>query len=151
MYFVFLLNALQHGQEESPCRAASNYAAVTDTSITGSQGADGPFFSTILKNLIHINSFPGLLMLRTTKKHVGVSLLFFSFLFWFGFHSQNLDRFTQFLGFFSSYRIFLSHLLQNELHFGDQDAVIICLHQTGQRAELIIPSFPKHHHLNPGI
>lgn len=87
-------------------------------------------------------------MLRTTKKHVGVSLCFF---FLFVFLSQILDWFTQFLVYFSSYKVFLSHLLQNELRFGDQDAVIICLYKTGQRAELIIPSFLKHLHLNTSI
>lgn len=48
---------------------------------TGSQGGDGPFFNTILKNLVHINSFPGLLMLRTTKKHVALFLHLFLFCF----------------------------------------------------------------------
>lgn len=49
---------------------------------TGSRGGEGPFFNTMLKNLIRIkNSFPRLLTLRTTKKHVGMSLCFFFFSF----------------------------------------------------------------------
>lgn len=148
MYFVFLLNALRHVQEKSPSRAASNCAAVTYTHLeTGSRGGEGPILNTMAKNLICIkNSFPGFLTLRIPRHMLGCVSSFFSFLFFF--LSQNLDWFAQFLVFFFSYKIFLSHLLQNELHFGDQDAVILCLHKIGQRAELIIPSFPKHHHLN---
>lgn len=79
---------------------------------------------------------------------------FFFFSFWFVFPRESSDWFTQFLVFFSSYKIGLSHLLQNELHFGDQDAVILCLHKIGQRAELNYPilskaSPPKYYHLIP--
>lgn len=100
------------------------------------------------------NPFPGSLTLRATKQHIGVSLWFLIFSFWFVFPIENSDWFTQFLVFFPSYKVVLSHLLKYELHFGDQDAVILCLHKIGQRAELNYPilskpSPPKYYHLIP--
>lgn len=101
MYFVFLWNAPQHVQEESPSRAAENYAAVTYTHLeTGSRGGS-PFEHDVKKFGLHLKYLPWVADAQGCQKaRQCVSSGLFS-VFWFFILSENFGWFAQFLVFFS--------------------------------------------------